>query len=173
MKKTSKYMYDLIASKRKKLLFEKKDIPFNILRSYLLKSPHLEELYFRAPNVIKQSEVFGLEQLNLLNLKVLDLMGLGKTFTEKASLRLIRRCKNIEELRLSSTMKLGSDFFFGIRELKKLAHLAISSIKMLSGGDILDTQDVLKELAKHVNTLKLKTLSIYELNEEITTAYSK
>jgi hypothetical protein len=84
MKKTNKYMNELIASKRIKLVFNKRDIPFNILRNFLMKSQRLEELYFRVPNVLKKNDVFGLEQLNLLNLKVLDLMGLNKAFPEKA-----------------------------------------------------------------------------------------
>lgn len=84
MKKTSRYINDLIALKRKKLIFIKPEIPMNILKNLLTSSPHLEELKFGTHNIIKSSDVFSVEQLNLVNLKVLDILGLGHHLTEKA-----------------------------------------------------------------------------------------
>ena len=165
MKKTNRYIYDLIALKRKKLMFDKKDIPFNVLRNYIMKSPNLEELYFSNPSVLKHNDVLALEQLNLLQLKVLDVMGLGRSFTEKAMIRLVHRCKNIEELRVNCSMPLRDEFFFSLQTLRKLQHLAINSHKELSGTELLNAQEMLKVLSLHVKYIKVRTLSVYELSE--------
>lgn len=88
-------------------------------------------------------------------------------------MRLIRRCKNINELRVNCAIKLSADFFFCLRTLGNLSHLAITSQKILAGTDLASAQEVLIDLSKHVTELKLKTLSVYELNEKLTNAYSK
>jgi hypothetical protein len=173
MKKTNRYINELIALKRKKLVFTKADIPMNILTNFLTRSPHLEELKFGTPNIIKSSDVFSVEQLNLTNLKVMDILGVGNHMTEKACVRLIRRCKNITELKISCLLPLGADFFFCLRSLGGLKSLCLSSLKELNGTDLLKSKDVVNTLAKHVNHLKLESLAIYELSETLTTAYSK
>ena len=73
MKKTSKHIYEVICSKRSKIIFRKDKIPFDILKNYLINSVNLQEVYFKG-QIIKSTDILKLEKLNLLNLKVLDLM---------------------------------------------------------------------------------------------------
>jgi hypothetical protein len=173
IKKTNKYMNELIASKRRILYFEKSDIPTNIFKNLLTKSLNLEELYFRGAGCIKSNDVFAWETLNLLNLKVLDLMGLSKSFNERAWIRLITRSKNIEELRVNCAGKITDAFFYCIRNLRKLEYLTISSLKTLSDSELVDSQTTLKSLSLHLEHLKLKNLCVYEINSLIADTFGK
>lgn len=78
MKKTNKTMYELIASKRKKLVFnstQKAEIPFEILKKYIYQSVNLEELHIPRLNLIPSSHIMALEKMNLLHLKKLNIIG--------------------------------------------------------------------------------------------------
>ena len=88
MKKSSKHFYEVIWSKRKAIAFKREGIPFDILKNYLVNSHNLQELYFFG-QIIKTSEVLGIEKLNLVNLRVLDLMK-NKALTSKQF-----KCKRI------------------------------------------------------------------------------
>ena len=170
MKKVNRSMHELISMKRKKLIFAKRDIPFDIFKLFLTHSPLLEELHFKVPNIIKSNDVFAIEQLNLVNLRVFDVTALNN-LTVKALIRFIRRCKNISDIRINCGMNLSADIFYCLRESRKLDSLSLNSPKILRGNDLEQTYKTLSVFSKHISHYKLKSLSIYELNGEITTAY--
>jgi len=167
----SKFIYEAIALRRKKLVFHKKDVPFPTFKRYIIESQKLQFLQFTNPFAIRSNDVFAVEQMNMIELKILDISALYK-LSEKAVIRMIRRSKNIEDLRVNCIMDLSDDFFYCIRNCSQLTTLNMNSIKKLGNTDLMQAQKVLQTFSKHIEHIKIKNLGVYELNDSITTAYS-
>mmetsp|Transcript_15881 Transcript_15881/g.13880 ORF Transcript_15881/g.13880 Transcript_15881/m.13880 type:complete len:322 (+) Transcript_15881:254-1219(+) len=108
----------------------------------------------------------------MLNLRLLDLTALVR-LNEKAVIRIMRRSKNLKEIRVSCIMNVGQTFFYCLREMKKVDSFSLNSPKILNSGDLKIAEDLSYEFAKHISFYKLKALSVYSLNNTITTSYSK
>ncbi|CAI2359657.1 unnamed protein product [Moneuplotes crassus] len=171
MKKVNRYFNDLISMRRKSVTFSKQGIPFEIFKMYMTKSPQLESIQFKCTNVIKSNDIFAIEALNLVSLKTLDVTTLTG-LTERALMRFVRRCKNLESLSIYAAMNIDADFYYCLRGCMKLTGFSINSSKNLPFTDLQKLHKNLDIFAKHLPHLKLKSLSLYELNDAVTTAYA-
>ena len=115
-----------MGSLKKRLVYSNNDtIPLEVLRNNIYNSEFLEELHIMNSVVIPNSHVLSLEKLNLIYLKILNIVNCA--YNQKVLIRLIVRCRNLEDIRISCLSTIDHSTFYKLRERKHLKKLTLNT----------------------------------------------